>query len=111
MTRRHETAAPLDQRPDMKRPELVAQPPDVVLMDIRTHNLYGIKATRRITARDNPPRVLILTTFDLDEYVYEALRAGASGFLLKTPAPTSSSPPSASSAPAKRCSGPRSPVD
>src|SRR4030088_1518061 len=57
--------------------------PDVVLMDIRMPNLDGIEATRRITTRDESARVLILTTFDLDEYVYEALRAGASGFLLK----------------------------
>jgi DNA-binding NarL/FixJ family response regulator len=57
--------------------------PDVVLMDIRMPNLDGIEATRRLTQRERAPRVLILTTFDLDEYVYEALRAGASGFLLK----------------------------
>jgi DNA-binding NarL/FixJ family response regulator len=57
--------------------------PDVVLMDIRMPNLDGIEATRRIAAGAHTPRVLILTTFDLDEYVYEALRAGASGFLLK----------------------------
>jgi DNA-binding NarL/FixJ family response regulator len=57
--------------------------PDVVLMDIRMPNLDGIEATRRITSAPRPPRILILTTFDLDEYVYEALRAGASGFLLK----------------------------
>ncbi|MGW3209441.1 response regulator [Streptomyces sp. NPDC001135] len=57
--------------------------PDVVLMDIRMPELGGIEATRRITADQPAVRVLVLTTFDLDEYVYEALRAGASGFLLK----------------------------
>ena len=57
--------------------------PDVLLMDIRMPKLDGIEATRRIAAGDGSPRILILTTFDLDDYVYEALRAGASGFLLK----------------------------
>ncbi|SDK50287.1 response regulator [Streptomyces indicus] len=57
--------------------------PDVVLMDIRMPELNGIEATREIVASDAATKVLVLTTFDLDEYVYEALRAGASGFLLK----------------------------
>jgi DNA-binding NarL/FixJ family response regulator len=57
--------------------------PDVILMDIRMPVLDGLEATREITVMDGAPRVLVLTTFDLDDYVYEALRAGASGFLLK----------------------------
>ncbi|MEV4662781.1 response regulator transcription factor [Micromonospora echinofusca] len=61
--------------------------PDVVLMDIRMPELDGIAATEQVTAFQNAPRVLVLTTFDLDEYVYRALRAGASGFLLKDTPP------------------------
>jgi DNA-binding NarL/FixJ family response regulator len=57
--------------------------PDVILMDIRMPELDGLEATRRILAADKGSRILVLTTFDLDEYVYEALRAGASGFVLK----------------------------
>jgi DNA-binding NarL/FixJ family response regulator len=61
--------------------------PDVILMDIRMPGMDGIDATRRITAGGSRSRVLIMTTFDLDEYVHQALRAGASGFLLKDARP------------------------
>jgi DNA-binding NarL/FixJ family response regulator len=61
--------------------------PTVVLMDIRMPELDGLQATRRILAADDTARILILTTFDLDEYVYEALKAGASGFVLKDDPP------------------------
>jgi DNA-binding NarL/FixJ family response regulator len=61
--------------------------PTVILMDIRMPELDGLQATKRILAADNGARILILTTFDLDEYVYEALAAGASGFVLKDDPP------------------------
>ncbi|WP_329021599.1 response regulator transcription factor [Streptomyces sp. NBC_00690] len=63
--------------------KVAALVPDVVLMDIRMPELNGIEATREIVAGGEKSKVLVLTTFDLDEYVYQALRAGASGFLLK----------------------------
>ena len=61
--------------------------PDVVLMDIRMPVLDGLEASRRLLARDDAPKVLVLTTFDEEEYLYEALRAGTSGFLLKVSPP------------------------
>jgi DNA-binding NarL/FixJ family response regulator len=61
--------------------------PDVVLMDIRMPNLDGLQATKQLMAAGSASRVVILTTFDLDEYVYQALTAGASGFLLKNAPP------------------------
>jgi DNA-binding NarL/FixJ family response regulator len=61
--------------------------PEVVLMDIRMPNLDGLQATKQIVAAGSGSRVVILTTFDLDEYVYQALAAGASGFLLKNAPP------------------------
>jgi len=61
--------------------------PDVVLMDIRMPRLNGLEATRRLVAGPQPPRIIVLTTFDADEYVVRALAAGANGFLLKDTAP------------------------
>jgi DNA-binding NarL/FixJ family response regulator len=61
--------------------------PGIILMDIRMPELDGLQATRRILAADPAARILVLTTFDLDEYVFEALRAGASGFVLKDDSP------------------------
>jgi len=57
--------------------------PDVILMDVRMPHLDGVEATRQIVAAGSPARILVLTTYDLDDYVYAAIRAGASGFLLK----------------------------
>jgi len=62
---------------------IAATSPDVVLMDIRMPRLDGVEATRRLQGRGDPARILVLTTFDLDEYAFAALKAGASGFLLK----------------------------
>ena len=84
----------IDERPDL---ELVGEAedgeqalrlggelePDVILMDIRMPKLDGVEATRQLVAAGNRARILVLTTFDLDEYVYAAVNAGASGFLLK----------------------------
>ena len=78
--------------------------PGVVLMDIRMPEMDGLEATRRIVKLSPAPRVLILTTFDLDEYVFDALQAGASGFVLKDVAPESLiAAVHTGSPPAKRC--------
>ncbi|GAA2774928.1 response regulator transcription factor [Nonomuraea dietziae] len=68
-------------------PVVRAQRPDVVLMDVRMPRVDGIQATRQLVALDDPPKVLVVTTFENDDYVYDALRAGASGFLLKRTKP------------------------
>ena len=89
----------LEERPDL---ELVGEAedglralelartldPDVILMDVRMPNLDGVEATKRLVESGSRARILVLTTFDLDEYVYAAVRAGASGFLLKDVQPT-----------------------
>ncbi|WP_082561528.1 response regulator [Microbacterium sp. Root61] len=67
--------------------EVASLRPDVVLMDIRMPGVDGIEATRRLVAAQSPSRILVLTTFDADEYAFAALRAGASGFMLKDALP------------------------
>ena len=83
--------------------------PTVILMDIRMPELDGLQATRRILAADNTARILILTTFGLEEYVYEALSAGASGFVLKDDPPEQLIEAVRTVAAGKRSYHPRSP--
>jgi len=85
--------------------------PDVVLMDVRMPDLDGIAATRELAQAAPGAKVLILTTFEQDDYIFGGLRAGASGFLLKRTRPRSSSPPSARSLRATRCSPRPSPAE
>jgi DNA-binding NarL/FixJ family response regulator len=82
--------------------------PDVVLMDIRMPQVDGIAATRLLRSQPAAPAVVVLTTFDTDELVLRALRAGAAGFLLKDTPPAESCAPSSSSTPATGCSPPPS---
>ncbi|UBU17806.1 response regulator [Nonomuraea gerenzanensis] len=88
----------LDSEPDLEvvgeaadgaavLPVVRARRPDVVLMDVRMPALDGIRATERLLCLDEPPKVLVVTTFENDDHVYDALRAGASGFLLKRTRP------------------------
>lgn len=80
-----------------------AQRLDVVLMDVRMPHMDGLEATRQLLALPHPPKVVMLTTFDLDQYVYDGLAAGAVGFLLKDTDPDRSSRPSRSSPTDTRC--------
>ena len=84
--------------------------PDVVLMDIRMPGMDGLAATELLRAQDGAPEVIVLTTFEADDYVLRALRAGASGFLLKTRRQPTSCALSGPSPPASRSSPPRSPA-
>ena len=84
--------------------------PDVVVMDIRMPGTDGIQATAQVIRQPAAPRVLVLTTYDLDEYVYDALAAGASGFLLKDAQPEELVDGVRVIAAATRCSRPRSPA-
>jgi DNA-binding NarL/FixJ family response regulator len=72
---------------DQAVPQVLSHRPDVVVMDIRMRHVNGIEATRKVLMLPSPPKVLVLTTFDLDEYVFDALETGASGFLLKEASP------------------------
>jgi DNA-binding NarL/FixJ family response regulator len=87
-----------------------AHRPDVVLMDIRMPGMDGIAATSALRRLATPPHVIVLTTFQADEHVMSALRAGADGFLLKDTAPRRSSTQCASWLQEKRCSHRRSPA-
>jgi len=88
LSREHEIEVVAEASNGLQAVEAAARfQPTVILMDIRMPQLDGLQATRRILAADDTARILILTTFDFDQYVYEALRAGASGFLLKDDPP------------------------